>query len=88
MRLVVNYKPIKKTLNPTRNPLPNKTLLLQRIRGKTILSKFDLKSSFYQIEIVLEDRHTIAFIVPHGHYQWKVMSFNLKNALSEFHKRM
>jgi hypothetical protein len=88
MRLVVNFKPLNKVLQNIRYPLPNKISLLQRIKGKTVFSKFDLKSGFYQIGIVPEDRHKTAFVVPHGHYQWKVMPFGLKNAPSEFQKRM
>jgi hypothetical protein len=69
-------------------PLPNKSSLLERIKGKTIFSKFDLKYGFYQIGIVPEDKHKNTFFVPHGHYQWKVMPFGLKNAHCEFQKRM
>jgi hypothetical protein len=88
MRLVVNYKPLNKALNPIRYHLPNKASLLQRIKGKTIFNKFDLKSGFYQIGIIPKDRHKTAFVVPHGHYHWKVMSFDLKNVSSKFQKRM
>ena len=28
------------------------------------------------------------FVVPHGQYQWKVVSFGINNAPSEFQKRM
>ena len=43
---------------------------------------------FYQIGIVPDDIHKTDFIVRHGHYQWKVMPFVLKNAPSEYQKRM
>ena len=46
-RLVVNFKPLNKILEPVRYPLPDKSSLLQRIVGCTIFSKFDLKSGFY-----------------------------------------
>lgn len=26
----------------------------------------------------------IGFVVPHGHYEWNIMTFVLKNALSKF----
>jgi hypothetical protein len=86
--LVVNFKPLKKVLQNIKYPLSNKISLLQRIKGKIVFSKFDLKSGFYQIGIVPEDRHKTIFVVPHGHYQWKVMPFGLKYAPSEFQKRM
>ena len=50
-RLVVNFKPFNKVLEPIRYPLPNKSSLLQRIAGCKIFSKFDLKYGFYHIGI-------------------------------------
>ena len=67
-RLVVNFKPLNKILEPVHYPLPDKSSLLQRIVGCTIFSKFDLKSSFYQIGIEAKDRYKTAFVVPHGKY--------------------
>ena len=87
-KLVVNFKPLNKVLEPVRYPLPDKSSLLQRIAGCTIFSKFDLKSGFYQIGIEAKDRFKTAFVVPHGQYQWKVLPFGINNAPSEFQKRM
>jgi len=67
-RLVVNYKPLNKVLQPIRYPLPDKNCLLQRIAGNAIFNKFDLKSGFYEIGIIAKDRFKIAFVVPHGQY--------------------
>ena len=53
-----------------------------------MLSKFDLKSGFYQIGINKEDMYKTTFVVPHGQYQWKAMPFSLANALAKFQKRM
>ena len=61
---------------------------MQRIAGCTIFSKFDLKSGFYQIGIVAEDRYKTAFVVPQGQYQWRVLPFGINSAPSEFQKRM
>ena len=83
-RLVVNYKPLNAVLQKVCYPLPDKSNLLQRILGCTIFNKFDLKSGFYQIGIKAEDRYKIAFVVPHGQYQWKVIPFEINNAPSEF----
>ena len=87
-RLVVNYKPLNVILHKVRYHLLDKASLLQRIARCTILSKFDLKSGFYQIGIEAKDRYKMAFVVPHGQYQWKVFPFGINNAPSEFQKRM
>ncbi|KAL9432645.1 hypothetical protein AB3S75_027633 [Citrus x aurantiifolia] len=47
-----------------------------------------MKSGFWQIGIKEDDRHKTAFVVPHGHYEWNVMPFGLKNAPSESQNRM
>lgn len=61
---------------------------MKRITGAKVFLKFDMKSGFWQIGIKEDDRHKIAFVVPHGHYEWNVMPFDLKNAPSKFQNRM
>ena len=48
-RLVINYKPLNKTLQWIRYPIPNKKDLLDKLHEATIFSKFDMKSGFWQI---------------------------------------
>lgn len=62
--------------------------MLAKIANANIFSEFDLKSGFWKIGIIPEDKYKKAFTVPHGQYQWTVMPFGLKNALFEFQKRM
>jgi len=47
-----------------------------------------MKSEFWQIQIDLKDRYKTTFTVLFGQYKWNVMSFGLKNALSEFQRIM
>ncbi|KAL0361670.1 UNVERIFIED_CONTAM: polyprotein, partial [Sesamum radiatum] len=55
-RLVINYKPLNKALRWIRYPIPNKRDLLNRLYSAKIMSKFDMKSGFWQIQIKEEDR--------------------------------
>jgi hypothetical protein len=59
-----------------------------RISQANVFSKFDTKSGFWQIQIHEEDKYKIAFVTPFGHYEWNIMPFRLKNALSEFQNIM
>lgn len=87
-RLVINYKPLNKALRWIRYPMPNKRDLLNRLYSAKIMSKFDMKSGFWQIQIAEKDRYKTAFTVPFGHYEWNVMPFGLKNAPMEFQNIM
>jgi hypothetical protein len=61
---------------------------LQKLHSKFVLSKFDIKSGFWQIQIHPKDRYKIAFTVLFSQYEWNIMPFGLKNALSEFQRIM
>ncbi|GJS28659.1 putative zinc finger, CCHC-type containing protein [Tanacetum coccineum] len=81
-------KPTKGVDADDKFPLPQKKSLFQHLADAKILSKFDLKSGFWQLGIKPEDRPKTAFCIPDHHYQWKVMPFGLKNAPSAFQKAM
>ena len=87
-RLVINYKPLNKVLEWIRYPIPNKNDLVQRLSDDVIFSKFDMKFGFWQVQISEADKYKTAFTTPFGHYEWNVMPFGLKNALSEFQNIM
>ncbi|GJS28649.1 putative reverse transcriptase domain, viral movement protein [Tanacetum coccineum] len=88
LRLVINYQPLNHFLADDKFPLPQKKSLFQHLADARVLSKFDLKSGFWQLGIKPEDRPKTAFCIPDHHYQWKVMPFGLKNAPSAFQKAM
>nr|GEY24434.1 hypothetical protein [Tanacetum cinerariifolium] len=48
-----------------------KKSLFQHLADAKVLSKFDLKSGFWQLGIKSEDRPKMEFCIPDHHYQWK-----------------
>jgi len=62
--------------------------LLGRLYDAKIFSQFDMKSNFWQIQSVEKDRYKVVFTVPFRHYEWNVMPFDLKNAISKFQQIM
>ena len=86
--MVINYRALNDSLLPIRYPLPSKEALFQKISNNNVFNKFDLKSGFWKIGMNTYNRYKTSFVVPHGQFQWRVMPFGLKNASSEFQKRM
>ena len=79
-RMVVNYKQLNDNTIFYGYFLPNKETLIHKTRGKKLHSKFDCKSSFYQIKMAEDSKPLTVFCTPHGHYEWNVLPFGLKNA--------
>ena len=88
LKLVLNYQDLNHFLADDKFSLPNKSALFQHLSNAKVFSKFDLKVGFWQLGIHPEERYKIAFCIPNHHYQWTVMPFSLKNALSQFQKAM
>ena len=72
----------------TRYHITNKRDLIGCLHNASILSKFDIKSGFWQIQLHEKNRYKIAFTVPFGHYEWNVVHFGLNNAHLEFQNIM
>ncbi|GJX90841.1 putative reverse transcriptase domain, viral movement protein [Tanacetum coccineum] len=87
-RLFINYQPLNHFLADDKFSLLQKKSSFQHLADARVLSKFDLKSGFWQLGIKPEDRPKTAFYIPDHHYQWKVMPFGLKYAPSVFQKAM
>jgi len=66
--LVINYKLLNKVLQWIPYPFPNKRDLLNLYEAK-VFSKFDMKSGFWQIQIIEADHYKIEFTVPFGLYE-------------------
>ena len=84
LKLVINYQDLNHFLVDDKFSLPNKSALFQHLSNAKVFSKLDLKAGFWQLGIHQEERYKTAFCIPNHHYQWTVMPFSLKNALSQF----
>ncbi|KAL0439456.1 UNVERIFIED_CONTAM: Enzymatic polyprotein [Sesamum latifolium] len=87
-RLVINYQGINKILEFDGYYIPSREHLIDYIKGAKVFSKFDCKSSFYQIKMESESKKFTAFSTPQGQYIWNVMPMGLANAPQIFQRKM
>lgn len=79
-RLVVDYRRLNQITIASTYKLPLISDILNSLRGACFYSTLDANSSFHQIKLREEDKHLTAFASPYGNYQYKYLSFGMKNS--------
>eukprot|EP00741_Cyanophora_paradoxa_P020574 tig00000227_g19860.t1 len=65
-------------------PLPRIDDQLERLRGSMVFSTADATAGFWQLPLHPGSRAYTAFVVPWGHFQWKVTPFGVTNGPAAF----
>jgi hypothetical protein len=84
LRLCVDYRPLNAVTIKNKYPLPRIKILFDQLAGVKVFSKVDLRLSYHQIKIRLEDVPKTDFSIMYGLYEYLVMSFGLTNAPTHF----
>lgn len=79
-RLVIDYRKLNLVTISSTYKLPLISDILNSLRGANYFSNLDMNSSFHQIKLREEDRHLTAFSSPYGNFQYRHLSFGLKNS--------
>ncbi|KAL6205373.1 hypothetical protein ACLB2K_022633 [Fragaria x ananassa] len=85
---ILEKKLIRHSNSPYHAPTFLVRVLINRLRGAKIFSKFDVKSGFWQVKMHPDSVALTAFGTPQRHYEWLVMLFGLKQAPSIFQRKM
>jgi hypothetical protein len=84
LKLCVDYRSLNAITVKNKYPLLCIDILFDQLAGARVFSKVDLRSSYHQIKIRLEDVPKTAFSTRYGLYECLVMSFRPTNAPAHF----
>ncbi len=87
-RVIQDYRTLNAWTVPDTSPLPLIAPLIEKLHGKTLFTKFDIRWGYHNIRIKEGDQHKGAFKTPLGQYEPMVMNFGLRNAPATFQRMM
>jgi len=88
LRLCIDYRAVNKITRTEKFPMPNLSQCIYKGNNVKYFTKLDLVRGYYQVPIDEESRKYTAFSTVHNHYQFKRLSFGLKNSGMAFQKVM
>ena len=88
IRMCCDYRDLNSRTIDYVLPMKNMQDMLMKVGNCNYISCLDCSQGFYQIPMHPNSIEMTAFITHSGHFQWRVMSFGLKNASNSFQNVM
>lgn len=86
LRMCIDFRVLNRITAKDSYPIPLIDDLLDRLAGKTIFSKLELKNGFFHVFMHKDSIKYTSFVTPLGQFEFLRMPFGLKNAPSTFQK--
>ena len=88
VRFCVDYRKLNLVTKPDAYPMPRLDNLIETIGGCRYISSLDLVKGFWQVRIDPRDQEKTAFCSPFGLFEFRVLSFGLRNSPATFQRLM
>ena len=87
-RFCVDNRKLNTITHKDAYPLPRIDETLDTLQGAKWLSKLDLTSGYWQVELSEESQDLTAFCTPNSLFEFKILPFGLSNAPATFQRLM
>jgi len=88
MHFCIDYWKVNDLIKKDKFPLPKVDTCLDMLNGSRYFSSCDLRQGYWQTFLDERDRDKTAFVTRKGQWRFKVLSFGLCNAPSQFARTM
>jgi hypothetical protein len=88
IRMCIDYRQLNRVTIPDKFPVPTLADSVFGLYGTEFFTRLDLVRGYYQIPVDEKSRPYTAFSTPRNHWQFKRLSFGLRNAPSAFQREI
>jgi hypothetical protein len=90
IRVCIDFHNLNRATPKDEYPMPIANMLVNNSSGRKVISFLDGNAGYNQIFIAKEDLHKTTFSCPGfvGLFEWVVMTFGLKNAVTTYQRAM